>query len=96
MFQPKLCRENQKTRFMFNNFFSKNCVFYKIMWKKCVRTRQTTDDNIIRRMRFVYRITKATDTHSDYVIRIPFPLQECLGERASMLRYTKIVCLHKC
>jgi hypothetical protein len=30
--------------------------------------RQATDDNIIRRMRFACRITKATDTHSEYVI----------------------------
>jgi hypothetical protein len=32
--------------------------------------RQTTDDNIIRRMRFACWITKATDTHSEYVILI--------------------------
>jgi hypothetical protein len=30
--------------------------------------RQATDDNIIRRMRFACWITKATDTHSEYVI----------------------------
>jgi hypothetical protein len=30
--------------------------------------RQAKDDNIIRRMRFACRITKATDTHSEYVI----------------------------
>ena len=31
-------------------------------------TRRARDDNIILRMRFPYRITKATDTHSGYVI----------------------------
>jgi hypothetical protein len=31
------------------------------MWKKYGRTRQTTDDNIIRRTRFAYWVTKATD-----------------------------------
>jgi hypothetical protein len=33
--------------------------------------RQTTDDNIIRRMRFACWITKATDTHSEYVVLLP-------------------------
>jgi hypothetical protein len=34
--------------------------------------RQATDDNIIQRMRFACRITKATDTHSEYVIFLLF------------------------
>jgi hypothetical protein len=34
--------------------------------------RQATDDNIIRRMRFACWVTKATDTHSQYVILIFF------------------------
>ena len=34
----------------------------------CGRTRQATDDSIIRRMLFACWITKATDTHSSYVI----------------------------
>jgi hypothetical protein len=34
--------------------------------------RQATDDSIIRRMRFACWITKATDTHSKYVILIAF------------------------
>jgi hypothetical protein len=38
-------------------------------------------------------ITKATDTHSDYVILIAFPRQQWLRERASMLLYTYIVSL---
>ena len=48
--------------------------------------RQATDDNIIRRMRFTCWITKATDTHPEYVIFIAFPQQHWLRERASMLR----------
>jgi hypothetical protein len=44
---------------------------------------QTTDDNIILRMRFACWITKATDTHSEYVILIAFPRQQWLRERAS-------------
>jgi hypothetical protein len=54
------------------------------MWKKCGTTRQATDDNIIRRMRFACWVTKATDTHSEYVILLAFPRQEWLRERASL------------
>jgi hypothetical protein len=55
--------------------------------------RQATDDNIIRRMRFACWITKATDTHSEYVILIAFTQQQWLRERASMSHYTYIACL---
>jgi len=50
----KSCRENQNTHFMLNNFFP----------PKCCRGRQATDDNIIRRMRDAWLITKNTDTHT--------------------------------
>ena len=43
---------------------------------KVCRTVHDTDGNIMRRMRFACRITKATDAHSEYVIRITFPRQE--------------------
>jgi hypothetical protein len=39
-----------------------------------------------RRMRIACRIPKATNTHSQYVILIVFPLQQWLNERASLLR----------
>jgi len=47
---------------------------------------QITDDKIIRHMRFACWINKATNTHSEYVILIAFPLQQWSRERASMLR----------
>jgi hypothetical protein len=37
------------------------------------RAGQATVDNIIRRMCIAYRITKATDTYSEYVIHVAFP-----------------------
>jgi hypothetical protein len=37
-------------------------------------------------MRFECWITKATNTHSEYVLLIAFPLQQRFRERASMLR----------
>ena len=53
-----------------------------------------TGENIIRRMRLRCWITKATDTHSEYVIKfIAFPLQQWLRERTLMYRYTYIACL---
>jgi hypothetical protein len=60
--------------------------------EKYGRARQDTDDNIIRRMRFACWISKATDTHSENVIRIAFPLQQWLRERASVLLYTYSAC----
>jgi hypothetical protein len=43
----------------------------------------------IWRLRIACCITEATNTHSEYVILIAFPLQQLLDERASMLRYTR-------
>jgi hypothetical protein len=65
---------------------------------------EAPDDNTIRRTRCaaVYAVprircsrwtTKATDTHSECVIFIAFPLQQWLCERDSMLRYINIACL---
>jgi hypothetical protein len=61
--------------------------------EKYGRTGQATDDNIIRCMRFACWITKATDTHSEYGIRIAFPRQQRIRERASLLRHAFIACL---
>jgi len=47
----------------------------------------------IRRMRTAFWITKITDKHSEYVILIVFTLQQCLYERASVLRYAYSACL---
>jgi len=44
----------------------------------------------IWRMRVAWWIPKATDTHSEYVILIAFPLQEWLQGGASVLCYTNI------
>ena len=47
-----------------------------------------TNDSIIRRLRFAWRIPRATDTHSEYVIHVAFPLQQWLREQAPVLRYS--------
>jgi hypothetical protein len=54
--------------------------------------RQATDGNTIRRMRFACWITKATDTHSEYLALIAIRWRQRLRERATMLRYTFTAC----
>jgi hypothetical protein len=52
---------------------------------------QATDDNIMRRMRFECRTTKATNTHSEYVVLIAFALQQWSQKHDNtkkMIRYT--------
>ena len=61
--------------------------------EKYGRAREATDGSIIRRMRIACCITKAQDTHSEYVIPVPFPRQQWLPESASVLRHTYIVCV---
>jgi hypothetical protein len=65
------------------------------MWEKYGTAGQTTDKNTTRRMRIACRITKVTGTHSEHVITIPFPRQQWLCERASVLRYTYKVVLNR-
>ena len=78
---------------MFNNFFLENRAVYEIMWKNIVE--RCRPQMTIWRMRIAYWIPKATNTHSEYVILIAFPLQQRLHKRASVLRYTYIVCLFR-
>jgi hypothetical protein len=64
----KNSRENENTHFMFNNSpptpLQKSCRVWNNV-ENYGQARQATDDNITRRMRFAYWITKATDTHSE-------------------------------
>jgi len=46
------------------------------------------DDKLTGHMHFVFWITNATNTHSEYVIFIVFPQERWLLERASVLHYT--------
>jgi len=52
-----------------------------------------TDDSVIKRMRFACLRIKATDTRSEYVILLAFPLQQWLHERAAILRYAYVASL---
>ena len=76
---------------MFSNFFPENCAVYEIMCKNNVEPGRP--QKTIWHMRFARWITKATNTHSGYVILTPFPRQQWLCECAWILGYTYIACL---
>ena len=65
------------------------------MWGKCGRAGEATDDNIIRRMRCACWITKATPTHSGYVILIAFSRRQWVTrKRLNITLY--VHCLFNC
>jgi hypothetical protein len=83
------CRENQNILWSVP-FFSEKTSLYEITWKNLEPGRPQMT---VWRMRIACWIPKATNTHSEHVILIDFPLQKWLKERALPLRYTCIDCL---
>jgi hypothetical protein len=84
---------------MFNIFFFfENVAVYEILWKNIVEPDRP--QMTIWRMCIACWIPKATNTNSEYVIFIAFPLQQCLHERASILPYVRtlpvLVCCVLC
>jgi len=73
---------------MFSTFFENHAVC-EVMSKKYDKARQVTYDSIIRRMRYACRITRAIDTHPEYVIHFAF-------RRQQWLRYTYIARVPPC
>jgi hypothetical protein len=53
---------------------------------------QATDDDTIWRMHCACWVTKATNTHSEYVTFIAFPQQQQLQEHAPVLHYMYTAC----
>ena len=72
-------------------FILNNHAIYEIRWKNIVEPYMS--QVTIWHMRITCSILKATNTHSECVILIVFPLQRLLHERASVLRYMYITCL---
>jgi hypothetical protein len=60
---------------MFNKFFFKKCAVYEVNEEKYCTAGEATDDNIIQNIHNVCWTTKATNTHSEYVILFAFPLK---------------------
>jgi hypothetical protein len=89
MFQTKVV-EKIKTHILCSiTFFRNSCCLWDNV-EKYGTARQATDGIMIRRMHLACWVTKATDTHSEYVILIAFPRQQWLRERFSMWR----LCVH--
>ena len=78
----KSCRGNQNTDFVFSTVFSS---------RKSLRLWDNVE-KYFRAGRAQMTIPKGTNTHSEYVILIAFPLQQWLHGRFSVLRYTHIIC----
>ena len=66
------CRENQNIFLCTETFFPDNCVVCELIWKNVVEPGEA----IIWHMCFACWITKATNTHSEYVIFTAFPQQQ--------------------
>jgi len=81
--------ENQNAHLKFNYFSRENREFMR-QCGKIWYSLQSTDDKyyLIWHIIFACFISSATDTHSEYVAHIAFPLQKRLGKRAVILRYT--------
>ena len=78
----KRCIENQNTHSVFF-FFFQNCAVCETEWKNIAELGRL--QFTVRRVHSACRITKATDTHSEHVILIAFPLQQCLHKHTSLL-----------
>jgi len=79
-------REHQNTHFTFSNFFC----FSKIT--QYCRNWQAKDGNTMWHTRITCWITKATNTHSEYVTLTDFLLQQWLHECNSILHYMHTAC----
>jgi hypothetical protein len=71
-FTNKLYRQSKHT-FYFQILFSNNHAVYEIMWKNTIQPDRP--QMAIWRMHIAWCITKATNTHSEYVKLIAFPGQ---------------------
>jgi hypothetical protein len=70
---------------MLNNFLFENHAVFEIMWKHIFEWGKPP--MAIWRIRIVWWVHKAANTHSDFIILNAVPSQQWLHERASMLRY---------
>ena len=53
---------------------------------------QSTDDKIVGRMLFARCMTKAIETHPEYILLVAFPCQICLRKRAQLFLNTYNFC----
>jgi hypothetical protein len=71
-FSNEIWRENKKTEIVFSNFICENIIVCENNVEKCGAVGQVIDGNLIACVLFTCRITKATNTNSEYVIIVAF------------------------
>jgi len=64
------CRENQNTHYVLNDIFYENHAVCEIIWKNAVQP--NGPQMIMWRKHFACWITKATETHLEYVYLLLF------------------------
>ena len=74
MFQTKVVDKIKTHMLCSVTFFCENRAVYEIMWGNIVQRGQVADGNMD--MRFACWINNATNTHTEYVARSAFPLQQ--------------------
>jgi hypothetical protein len=94
----KICRENQNTHFMFNNFFSENRTVYEIMLKNVVETegpQMTSQYGAYALRAGLEKLYARTRKHAHRPIcnTYCFSAATMLRTRASLLRYMYIACV---
>jgi len=92
MFQTKTVQKIKTYIVCLITFFCKWCHLQDDV-EKHGTARQATDDNIIWRIQIASWTTKATNTHSEYVTLIAFPIKQWLCECALISSYMCITCI---
>jgi hypothetical protein len=85
-FETKFVEKMKKHILCLNFFVSQKSCRVRDNVEKYGRAGEATNGSIQRSMRFACWITKATDTHSEYVIFVASPRQKYLRKGVSMLR----------
>jgi len=85
--------EELKTRVLFSLSFFESRAVYLIVLRNIVLFVRPQKTIYHRRIACIVWTSKATSTHSEYIIYIAFPQQQWLQARAFVLRYTYFGCL---
>jgi hypothetical protein len=72
-------------------FFFEICAVYEIIWKNIIEPGRP--QMTILCMRIACWVREATDILVEYLYLLLLTLQNCLHERASLLRYMEIACV---
>jgi hypothetical protein len=86
MFQTKFVKKIKK-HILCSITFSRNCAVYETMCRNMAEPKRT--QMAIWHTCFASWITKATDTHTEYVILIAYSWEQWVCECTSMLQYMK-------